>query len=99
MANTGNWTPNILILSLTPATSQKTYIPTTWESIGYADGNVLNPAKFNTFPIHTQWIPRVVWAYVFVQWPYPQGYVLPQYNYIKKLWLKIMLKDMSLSQV
>ena len=23
----------------------KTYIPTTWESIGYADGNVLNPAK------------------------------------------------------
>ena len=23
----------------------KTYIPTTWESIGYADGNVLNPAN------------------------------------------------------
>ena len=23
----------------------KTYIPTTWESIGYADGNALNPAK------------------------------------------------------
>ena len=23
----------------------ETYIPTTWESIGYADGNVLSPAN------------------------------------------------------
>ena len=26
-------------------TAQKTYIPTTWVSIGYEDGNVLNPAN------------------------------------------------------